>query len=96
SYNSQTNNRLLVVLSDLVKTFLDTEQDIHKQLETLGFERNTDNAVHQRNSPSNNNRSDDPFQFSSLEEERLLMSNEITTFDLCEDGPDLTSPSSSC
>ncbi|KAI7685847.1 Pericentrin [Sarcoptes scabiei] len=93
-YNSQTNNRLLVVLSDLVKTFLDTEQDIHKQLETLGFERNTDNAVHQRNSPSNNNRSDDPFQFSSLEEERLLMSNEITTFDLCEDGPDLTSPSS--
>lgn len=84
----------MVVLSDLVKTFLDTEQDIHKQLETLGFERNTDNAVHQRNSPSNNNRSDDPFQFSSLEEERLLMSNEITTFDLCEDGPDLTSPSS--
>lgn len=97
-YNRQTDNRLLVVLSDLVKTFLDTENDIQKQLETLGLESKNGQG---KCSPMKNGHADDSLDrgFPSLEPdqpERLLMSttSEIATFDLlCEDGPDLTTPS---
>ena len=99
-YNQQTNNRLLVVLSDLVKTFLDTEQDIQKQLETLGLE-SVKNGQFNSSMIMKNGHCDDSFGgFPSLnhdQSERLLMSttnSEIVTFDLlCEDGPDLTTPS---
>ena len=99
-YNQQTNNRLLVVLSDLVKTFLDTEQDIQKQLETLGLE-SVKNGQFNSSMIMKNGHCDDSFGgFPSLDHdqsERLLMSttnSEIVTFDLlCEDGPDLTTPS---
>nr|XP_027200506.1 A-kinase anchor protein 9-like isoform X3 [Dermatophagoides pteronyssinus] len=101
-YNQQTNNRLLVVLSDLVKTFLDTEQDIQKQLETLGLESVKNGQFNSSSSMiMKNGHCDDSFGgFPSLDHdqsERLLMSttnSEIVTFDLlCEDGPDLTTPS---
>lgn len=66
------------MLSDLVKTFLDTENDIQKQLETLGLE-----------SKSARGPEDNLLGFPSLEDERI---SELT-LELCEDGPDLT-PSS--
>lgn len=74
--NLQTNNHLLHVLSVIVKTFFDTENDIQKHLETLGLENNS----------SDNKTEDNILGFPSLEEELL---SEIT-FDLCDDGPDLT------
>jgi hypothetical protein len=62
-----------------VKTFLDTEHDIQKQLEEMGIETNGTNK-------------DDILQgFTSLGEDNMERLSE--TNDLCEDGPDLT-PSS--
>ena len=70
---------MLHVLSDLVKTFLDTENDIQKQLETLGLEnkslRPEDSGL---------------LGFPSLDDERI---SDLTFDGLCDDGPDLT-PSS--
>ncbi|CAG2161227.1 unnamed protein product, partial [Oppiella nova] len=78
-YVAQTpveNSRLLHVLSDLVKTFIDTEHDIQKHLIDMGIENKVTNKEELLQS------------FVSLNEdinERLEETNE-----LCEDGPDLT------
>lgn len=87
------------MLSDLVKTFLDTENDIQKQLEQLGLEKqpnsNTPNQSRMINGKGSPLKTDDLLAFSSLEDERFLLSTgEIPSFELCEDGPDLTTPSS--
>lgn len=90
-----------MVLSDLVKTFLDTENDIQKQLEQLGLEKqqhpssNIPNQARMVNGKGSPLKTDDLLAFSSLEDERFLLStSEIPSFELCEDGPDLTTPSS--
>lgn len=75
---------MLHVLSDLVKTFLDTENDIQKHLETLGLEKSSNSQLLDYSLSDGN-----LLGFPSIEDERF---SEIT-FDLCEDGPDLT-PSS--
>lgn len=81
SYAAQTNSRLLHVLSDFVKSVLDTEQEIQKKMLEMGYE--TDNAHR-----------DDLLQgFPSLGEETLERLSQGETNELCEDGPDLT-PSS--
>lgn len=67
---------MLHVLSDLVKTFLDTESDIQKHLQELGIEGNNCYAR------------DDAQGFTSLGDENMERLSE--TNDLCEDGPDLT------
>lgn len=79
SYSTTTNNRTLHVLSDLVQTFLDTEKDIQRRLETLGLE-------------SKAAQPDDSglLGFPSLDDERI---SDLTFDGLCDDGPDLT-PSS--
>ncbi|CAG2101665.1 unnamed protein product [Medioppia subpectinata] len=78
-YVAQTpieNSRLLHVLSDLVKTFIDTEHDIQKHLIDMGIENRVTNKEELLQS------------FVSINDdvnERLEETNE-----LCEDGPDLT------
>lgn len=72
---------MLHVLSDLVKTFLDTENDIQKQLETLGLENNK----------SSRGEDSGLLGFTSLDDERI---SDLTFEGLCDDGPDLTTPSS--
>lgn len=78
-YVAQTpieNSRLLHVLSDLVKTFIDTEHDIQRHLNDMGIENRVSNKEELLQS------------FVSLNEdfaERLSETN-----DLCEDGPDLS------
>lgn len=66
-------------MSDLVQTFLDTEKDIQRRLETLGLE-------------SKAAQPDDSglLAFPSLDDERI---SDLTFDGLCDDGPDLT-PSS--
>lgn len=80
SYGTATNNRMLHVLSDLVKTFLDTENDIQKQLEALGLENGSTRAE-----------DSGLIGFTSLDDERI---SDLTFDGLCDDGPDLTTPSS--
>ena len=80
SYGTATNNRMLHVLSDLVKTFLDTENDIQKQLEALGLENGSMRAE-----------DSGLIGFTSLDDERI---SDLTFDGLCDDGPDLTTPSS--
>ena len=78
-YVAQTpieNSRLLHVLSDLVKTFIDTEHDIHKHLVDMGIENRVSNREELLQS------------FVSLNEDAVERLSE--TNDLCEDGPDLT------
>ncbi|XP_017483625.1 PREDICTED: putative uncharacterized protein MYH16 [Rhagoletis zephyria] len=79
-YGTATNNRMLHVLSDLVKTFLDTENDIQKQLEALGLENGSTRAE-----------DSGLIGFTSLDDERI---SDLTFDGLCDDGPDLTTPSS--
>lgn len=81
-YAAQTNSRLLHVLSDLVKTFLDTENDIQSQLEQLGF-----------GSGENREEGLSLQGFPSFGEDTIERLSQGESTELCEDGPDLT-PSS--
>ncbi|XP_023240985.1 A-kinase anchor protein 9-like isoform X3 [Centruroides sculpturatus] len=81
---AQTNSRLLHVLSDLVKTFFDIEQDINNRLIQLGLD-----ALH----PAENNFQQDEegtlIPVGSREDFTVFM-GETMNLELSEDGPDLT------
>ncbi|KAL1439097.1 hypothetical protein MTO96_047555 [Rhipicephalus appendiculatus] len=76
-HTAQTNTRLLNVLSDLVKTYVDTEQEIQDALGQLGLSR--------VDSPASNTAADE--DYSSLGG-KILPDGFLS--ELCEDGPDLT------
>lgn len=83
---SKTNgdDQVLVVLSALVKAFLDLENDIQKSLEKLGFSYNKTNKSMKL--LEENNCSMQLNLTSSLDDEQVA----DFTFELDEDGPDLT------
>ncbi|XP_076330066.1 LOW QUALITY PROTEIN: uncharacterized protein LOC143235747 [Tachypleus tridentatus] len=81
---AQTNSRLLNVLSHLVKTFLDTEQDIQNHLTKLGLDAGYLN---------DGNQDDDhgtAASHGSKEDFSNLSLGEGLSLELTEDGPDLT------
>ncbi|XP_065301789.1 rootletin-like isoform X12 [Dermacentor albipictus] len=85
-HTAQTNTRLLNVLSDLVKTYVDTEQEIQDALGQLGLSR--------VDSPASNTAADE--DYSSLGGMSCQTQGSKEDFadgflsELCEDGPDLT------
>ncbi|KAH7966583.1 hypothetical protein HPB49_017887 [Dermacentor silvarum] len=85
-HTAQTNTRLLNVLSDLVKTYVDTEQEIQDALGHLGLSR--------VDSPASNTAADE--DYSSLGGMSCQTQGSKEDFgdgflsELCEDGPDLT------
>ncbi|KAH6938762.1 hypothetical protein HPB50_012421 [Hyalomma asiaticum] len=85
-HTAQTNTRLLNVLSDLVKTYVDTEQEIQDALGQLGLSR--------VDSPASNTAADE--DYSSLGGTSCQTQGSKEDFadgflsELCEDGPDLT------
>ncbi|RWS30964.1 trichohyalin-like protein [Leptotrombidium deliense] len=79
-YAAQTNSRLLHVLSDLVKAFLDTEHDIQKSLENMGFPCHESSCSREEILPS-------------LEDAIERLSHADGVNELCEDGPECISPS---
>ncbi|CAN7997228.1 unnamed protein product [Ixodes hexagonus] len=85
-HTAQTNTRLLNVLSDLVKTYVDTEQDIQDALAQLGLSR--------VDSPDSTAVLDE--EYSSLGAVSSQTHGSKEDFaegflsELCEDGPDLT------
>lgn len=86
-HTAQTNTRLLNVLSDLVKTYVDTEQEIQDALGQLGLSR--------VESPASSNVAPDE-DYSSLGGVSCQTQGSKEDFgdgflsELCEDGPDLT------
>ncbi|XP_077554393.1 uncharacterized protein LOC144169219 isoform X3 [Haemaphysalis longicornis] len=86
-HTAQTNTRLLNVLSDLVKTYVDTEQEIQDALGQLGLSR--------VDSPASSNVAPDE-DYSSLGGLSCQTQGSKEDFgegflsELCEDGPDLT------
>lgn len=83
---AQTNSRLLHVLSDLVKTFFDIEQDINNRLIQLGLD-----AIH----PAENSLQQDEegalIPMGSREDFTVFMGESTgISLELSEDGPDLT------
>lgn len=85
-HTAQTNTRLLNVLSDLVKTYVDTEQDIQDALAQLGLshvDSPDSTAILDEDYPSLGGMSNQT-QGSKEDFAEGFLS------ELCEDGPDLT------
>ncbi|EEC18801.1 conserved hypothetical protein [Ixodes scapularis] len=85
-HTAQTNTRLLNVLSDLVKTYVDTEQDIQDALAQLGLSR--------VDSPDSTAVLDEDYSSLGAVSSQTHGSKEDFAegflSELCEDGPDLT------
>uniref|UniRef100_A0A6B0VIN9 Putative a-kinase anchor protein 9-like isoform x1 n=1 Tax=Ixodes ricinus TaxID=34613 RepID=A0A6B0VIN9_IXORI len=85
-HTAQTNTRLLNVLSDLVKTYVDTEQDIQDALAQLGLSR--------VDSPDSTAVLDEDYSSLGAVSSQTQGSKEDFAegflSELCEDGPDLT------
>ncbi|XP_064456387.1 centrosome-associated protein CEP250-like isoform X3 [Ornithodoros turicata] len=88
-HTAQTNTRLLNVLSDLVKTYVDTEQDIQDTLANLGLSQHPtldSTAAHEDDYPSLGAIS----QTHGSKEDFASGIADGFLSELCEDGPDLT------